>query len=102
MHTIIQDNINPIEEVEKTSLVIAATIHGVQPVELVNKPAEIRGLKGSILPPAPKQIASTPTNPTTNNNNKPNNNNSSNNNNNNNNTRQNNNKSSLVDFNFFK
>merc|ERR1719231_496547 len=35
--TLIQDNINPIDKVEKTSLVMAAGIHGVEPSALVGE-----------------------------------------------------------------
>jgi len=37
MNTIIQDNVNPIEKVEKTSLIVAATIQGRKPEELVKE-----------------------------------------------------------------
>jgi len=35
MHTVIQDNVNPIEKVEKTMLLMASTIHDVPPTALL-------------------------------------------------------------------
>jgi len=35
VNTIIQDNVNPIEKVERSSLIMASTIHGVPPKELI-------------------------------------------------------------------
>eukprot|EP00797_Seminavis_robusta_P032319 Sro71_g039470.1 receptor kinase (881) ;mRNA; r:85802-88444 len=37
MGTVLQDNINPIEKVEKSSLMVASTIHAQAPLELLNK-----------------------------------------------------------------
>jgi hypothetical protein len=36
MDTVIQDNINPIEKVERSSLIVASTIHAADPVDLIN------------------------------------------------------------------
>jgi hypothetical protein len=36
MGTIIEDNMNPIEKVEKTMLLMASTIHGVKPQALID------------------------------------------------------------------
>jgi len=35
INTVIQDNVNPIEKVERSSLIMASTIHGVEPALLV-------------------------------------------------------------------
>mmetsp|Transcript_4902 Transcript_4902/g.13764 ORF Transcript_4902/g.13764 Transcript_4902/m.13764 type:complete len:922 (+) Transcript_4902:140-2905(+) len=35
--TIVQDNVNPIEKVERSSLIIASTIHEAEPVELIKE-----------------------------------------------------------------
>jgi hypothetical protein len=35
MGTIIKDNVNPIEKIEKTMLLMASTIHGVKPQALI-------------------------------------------------------------------
>lgn len=35
MNTIIQDNVNPIEKVERSSLIVAATIQNKSPEELI-------------------------------------------------------------------
>jgi hypothetical protein len=36
MDTIIKDNVNPIEKVEKTMLLMASTIHSVEPQALID------------------------------------------------------------------
>jgi hypothetical protein len=41
VHTVIQDNINPIEKVERSSLIMASTIHGVAPAQLLQSPAQV-------------------------------------------------------------
>lgn len=33
--TIIQDNVNPIEKIERSALIIASTIHGQPPLNLI-------------------------------------------------------------------
>ena len=40
METVIQDSVNPIEKVEKTMLLMASTIHGVEPAALINDPTQ--------------------------------------------------------------
>jgi len=35
MNTLVQDNVNPIEKVERSSLIVASTIHGVTPRDLI-------------------------------------------------------------------
>jgi len=35
MNTVIQDNVNPIEKLERSSLIVASTIHNVQPEQLI-------------------------------------------------------------------
>jgi hypothetical protein len=35
INTVIQDNVNPIEKVERSSLIVASTIHGATPAELI-------------------------------------------------------------------
>ncbi len=35
MAAVIQDNINPIEKMEKSALLLAATVHGVKPNKLI-------------------------------------------------------------------
>jgi hypothetical protein len=37
MNTVIQDNINPIEKVERSSLIMASTVHGAAPQQLINE-----------------------------------------------------------------
>lgn len=36
METVIQDNVNPIEKVERSSLIVASTIHNVAPMSLIS------------------------------------------------------------------
>ena len=45
MGTIIEDNINPIEKVEKSKLIVASTIHGVGPQVLLNDPQKCQQLE---------------------------------------------------------
>jgi len=45
MGTIIEDNINPIEKVEKSKLIVASTIHGVGPQVLLNDPLKCQQLE---------------------------------------------------------
>jgi hypothetical protein len=40
MGTVIKDNVNPIEKVEKTMLLMASTIHGVEASALVENQAQ--------------------------------------------------------------
>jgi hypothetical protein len=47
MGTVIQDNINPIEKVEQTSLLMASTIHGVPSQRLLKSADHIARLQGS-------------------------------------------------------
>ena len=36
MNTIVQDNVNPIEKVERSSLIVASTIHNTTPASLIS------------------------------------------------------------------
>ena len=47
MGTVIQDNINPIEKLEKSTLLIASTIHGVPAKNLIRNSAEVQRLTKS-------------------------------------------------------
>ena len=42
--TVIQDNINPIEKVEQSALILASTIYQVSPTEILNESAQIVSL----------------------------------------------------------
>jgi len=62
VNTVVQDNVNPIEKVERSSLIVASTIHGVEPAQLV-QPNQIErlALYSPMLvtaPPAPLAITS--------------------------------------------
>lgn len=45
--TVLQDNINPIEKVEKSSLMVASTIHGSSPGALLESDTSVARLQGS-------------------------------------------------------
>ena len=45
--TVVQDNINPIEKVEKSSLLMASTIHGSAAEELLKNERDVGRLRGS-------------------------------------------------------
>ena len=45
--TVLQDNINPIEKVEKSSLMVASTIHGSPPQALLESDTSVARLQGS-------------------------------------------------------
>jgi hypothetical protein len=47
MGTVIQDNINPIEKLEKSTLLIASTIHGVPAKNLIRGSADVQRLTNS-------------------------------------------------------
>jgi hypothetical protein len=47
MGTVIQDNINPIEKLEKSTLLIASTIHGVPAKKLIRGSADVQRLTNS-------------------------------------------------------
>jgi hypothetical protein len=47
MGTVIQDNINPIEKLEKSTLLIASTIHGVPARDLIRDSVEVQRLTSS-------------------------------------------------------
>ena len=44
MNTLVQDNINPIEKVERSSLIMASTIHRIPPIEMI-KPERLSEVK---------------------------------------------------------
>lgn len=44
MNTLVKDNVNPIEKVERSSLIFATTIHGKEAKDLL-KPAEVERVK---------------------------------------------------------
>ncbi len=44
MNTLIQDNVNPIEKVERSTLIVATTIHG-RPAEELVKPEQLERVK---------------------------------------------------------
>lgn len=44
INTVVQDNVNPIEKVERSTLIVASTIHSKSPEELL-KPAELERVK---------------------------------------------------------
>lgn len=46
MNTLVKDNINPIDKVERSTLIIASTIHDKPPSELL-KPSELDRVKGT-------------------------------------------------------
>lgn len=48
MGTVIKDSVNPIDKVEKTMLLMASTIHGVAPIELIENEAQSARLTESL------------------------------------------------------
>jgi len=58
MNTLIQDNINPIEKVERSSLIVASTIHGVTPSELLagDQVERVGTYNPKLLEAAPERI----------------------------------------------
>jgi len=48
LNTLVVGNMNPIEEVERSQLIIASTLHGVPPVDLLT-PAHVAGLPAPVL-----------------------------------------------------
>jgi hypothetical protein len=47
MGTVIQDNINPIVKVERSSLILASTIHGITVPELLENEQDVQRLTNS-------------------------------------------------------
>ena len=45
METVIRDNINPIEKLERTSLIVASTVHGRVAAELL-QPSQVARIEG--------------------------------------------------------
>lgn len=48
MSTVVCDNINPIEKLERSTLLLASTVHGVPARELIGDAAELQRLQGSM------------------------------------------------------
>ena len=47
MGTVVQDNVNPVEKLEKSTLLVASTVHGVPAESLVADPSDLARLMGS-------------------------------------------------------
>ena len=48
MNTIIRDNVNPIEKLENSTLLLASAVHGLPPRELIRDVGELQRLEGSL------------------------------------------------------
>ena len=51
LHTVTRDNVNPIEKVERTQMIIASVVHGQPPRELIrdNQKSRIKDFNGDML-----------------------------------------------------
>ena len=48
MNTIVRDNVNPIEKLENSTLLLASAVHGLPPRELIRDVGELQRLEGSL------------------------------------------------------
>ncbi len=56
VETVIEDNINPIEKLEMSTLLIASTIHNISPRELIRSRKDLDRLANSFPPPLPSNL----------------------------------------------